>query len=167
MTSRISLTTDGWKPKHQNRSYFCLTCHFIDYEWKLHKRVIAFHVVPFPHHNINLSAWLKERILEWNIDRKLFSVVVDNASNNAGMLNGVKGWLNGKKCLVRGGEMFHLRCVPHILKFNCEEWIRNDRGFARENSENGKIHLKLSSERRGIYSCLGPEKNESQQAYSI
>lgn len=115
LTSRVSLTTDGWKPKHQNRSYFCVTCHYIDADWVLHKRVISFRVVPYPHCGVDLSAWLKERILEWNIDNKLSSVVVDNASNNLGMLLGIKNWLNGKKALVHNGDMFHMRCVPHIL----------------------------------------------------
>ncbi|KAL8126002.1 hypothetical protein AgCh_013336 [Apium graveolens] len=115
LNSRVSLTTDGWKLKHQQRSYFCVTCHYIDDAWVLHKRIIAFCVVPYPHHGVNLSEWLKERILEWNIDNKLSSVVVDNASNNLGMLSGIKTWLNGKKALVHNGDMFHMRCVPHIL----------------------------------------------------
>ena len=77
LNSRVSLTTDGWKPKHQSRSYFCVTCHYIDDAWVLHKRIIAFRVVPYPHHGVNLSQWLKDRILEWNIDNKLSSIVVD------------------------------------------------------------------------------------------
>ncbi|WOH11305.1 hypothetical protein DCAR_0830786 [Daucus carota subsp. sativus] len=101
LTSRVSLTTDG--------------CHYIDDNWELHKRVISFRVVPYPHGGVNLSAWLKERILEWNIDNKLSSIVVDNASNNSGMLLGIKNWLNGKRVLVHNGDMFHMRCVPHIL----------------------------------------------------
>ncbi|KAL6542546.1 hypothetical protein OROMI_024148 [Orobanche minor] len=115
LNSRVNLTTDGWKPKYQQRSYFCVTCHYIDDAWVLHKRSIAFRVVPYPHHGVNLSEWLKERILEWNIDNKLSSVVVDNASNNSGMLSGIKTWLNGKKSLVHNGDMFHMCCVPHIL----------------------------------------------------
>ncbi|KAL8103351.1 hypothetical protein AgCh_027788 [Apium graveolens] len=117
LTSRVSFTTDGWKPKHQNRSYFCVTCHYIDDDWVLHKRVISFRVVPYPHGGVNLSAWLKERILEWNIDNKLSSIVVDNASNNIGMLLAIERlkeldpefkflpseleWENGKKVCDR------------------------------------------------------------------
>ncbi|XP_074336027.1 zinc finger BED domain-containing protein RICESLEEPER 2-like [Apium graveolens] len=31
------------------------------------------------------------------------------------MLLGIKKWLNGKRALVHNGDMFHMRCVPHIL----------------------------------------------------
>lgn len=31
------------------------------------------------------------------------------------MLQGIKSWLNGKKALIHNGDMFHMRCVPHIL----------------------------------------------------
>lgn len=115
LSSRVTLTTDGWKPKHQNRGYFCITCHYIDDNWVLHKRIISFHVVQYPHHGALLSEWLKGRILDWNIDKKMFSIVVDNASNNSGMLEGIKGWLNSKNALLHGGDMFHLRCCAHII----------------------------------------------------
>ncbi|XP_074362243.1 uncharacterized protein LOC141702485 isoform X1 [Apium graveolens] len=32
-----------------------------------------------------------------------------------GMLLGIKNWLNGKRALVHNGDMFHMRCVAHIL----------------------------------------------------
>ena len=78
LNCRVSLIIDGWKPKYQLGSYFCVTCHYIDDAWALHKRIIAFRVVPYPNHGVNLSEWLKERILEWNTDNKLSLFVVDN-----------------------------------------------------------------------------------------
>lgn len=115
LSSRISLTTNRWKPKPQNRGYFCLTCHYINDDWVLRSRIIVFRVVEYPHHGLNMGEWLKNRILEWNLDKKLFSVVVDNASNNTGMLDGIRTWLNGKDSLIHNGDMFHLRCAPHII----------------------------------------------------
>lgn len=41
MSSRVSLTTDTWS-SNQNLCYMCLTAHFIDDDWKLHKRIINF-----------------------------------------------------------------------------------------------------------------------------
>lgn len=37
--SRVSLTADTWT-SNQNKGYMCITCHFIDKEWKLQKRII-------------------------------------------------------------------------------------------------------------------------------
>jgi len=110
LTSRVTLTTDGWTSDHQNHGYFCVTCHYIDSDWKLHKRLIAFHVVQYPHDGLHLCDWLRNRVLEWNIDKKLFAVVVDNASQNFGMLDGMKKWLNDKSSLLHDGDMFHIRC---------------------------------------------------------
>ena len=38
---RVCLTTDTWT-SIQNLNYMCLTCHFIDDAWKLHKRILNF-----------------------------------------------------------------------------------------------------------------------------
>lgn len=40
---------------------------------------------------------------------------MDNASQNSGMLDGIKDWLNGKGALVRHEELFHIRCSAHIM----------------------------------------------------
>ncbi|KAL2902339.1 Zinc finger BED domain-containing protein RICESLEEPER 3 [Bienertia sinuspersici] len=37
LSSRVCLTTDTWT-SGQNLSYMCLTAHFIDDDWKLHKK---------------------------------------------------------------------------------------------------------------------------------
>ena len=39
--ARVCLTTDTWT-SGQNLSYMCLTAHFIDDDWNLHKRIINF-----------------------------------------------------------------------------------------------------------------------------
>lgn len=38
---RVCLTTDAWT-SNQNLSYMCLTAHFIDNNWKLHKKILNF-----------------------------------------------------------------------------------------------------------------------------
>lgn len=58
-TSRISLTTDLWTPKHQRLGYCCVTCHFIDNEWIFHKKIIAFQWVQCPHSGEVLAEWMK------------------------------------------------------------------------------------------------------------
>ena len=40
-TQRICLTTDCWTSL-QNISYMCLTAHFIDNDWNLHKGILNF-----------------------------------------------------------------------------------------------------------------------------
>jgi hypothetical protein len=41
LNCRFSYTMDVWT-SNQNKGYLCVTCHFIDDEWKIHKRIINF-----------------------------------------------------------------------------------------------------------------------------
>ena len=41
---RVCLTTNAWTSP-QNVSYMCLTTHFIDNNWKLHKKILGFRQV--------------------------------------------------------------------------------------------------------------------------
>jgi hypothetical protein len=43
--ARVCLTTDTWTSV-QNLNYMCVTCHFIDSDWNLHKRIINFSLIP-------------------------------------------------------------------------------------------------------------------------
>ncbi|XP_061350429.1 zinc finger BED domain-containing protein RICESLEEPER 1-like, partial [Gastrolobium bilobum] len=49
--NKISITTDMWKSSHQIAEYMVITCHFIDSEWKLQKRVLSFVKVPLQAYN--------------------------------------------------------------------------------------------------------------------
>ena len=106
-SSKVSITTDLWTSDHQNLGYCCVSCHFLDDDWVLHKKIIAFYHIESPYTGEALGEWLKTCILEWNLDKKLYTVVVDNASNNEPMVNILKTWLNGKEALHLNGDLFH------------------------------------------------------------
>jgi hypothetical protein len=42
---RVCLTTDCWT-SIQNLNYMCITAHFIDNKWNLHKRILNFCLIP-------------------------------------------------------------------------------------------------------------------------
>lgn len=46
-----------------------------------YKKIIAFQWIQCPRDV--LAKWIKTRILDWNIDRKLVTIVEDNAKNSA------------------------------------------------------------------------------------
>lgn len=111
LPSRICLTTDTWT-SIQNLSYMCLTAHYIDADWKLHKKIIIF--CPISSHSGEVIGKAIERcLLDWEIDR-IFTITVDNASsNNVGMMY-LKRKLNSWKRSLQG-DYLHRRCVAHIL----------------------------------------------------
>ena len=76
---RLCLTIDAWT-SIQNINYMSLSAHWIDSEWKLHKRILNFCQVS-NHTGEVIGQVIENCLLEWGID-KLFTVTVDNASSN-------------------------------------------------------------------------------------
>jgi hypothetical protein len=60
--SRVAITTDCWT-SFQNLNYLTFTAHFIDREWKYHKRIISFTNVP-NHKGETLGKKLEEVLKE-------------------------------------------------------------------------------------------------------
>ncbi|XP_065869662.1 zinc finger BED domain-containing protein RICESLEEPER 1-like isoform X1 [Euphorbia lathyris] len=114
LSSKICLTTNTWTSV-QNLSYLCLIAHFIDDDWKLHKRIIGF--CPISDRSGEVIGMAVERcLLHWGIDR-VFSVT---SSHDVG-LQYLKKRLNSWKGTVLGGEYLHVRCVAHILNLIVED----------------------------------------------
>ncbi|KAI5668020.1 hypothetical protein M9H77_17873 [Catharanthus roseus] len=87
---RITLTTDIWTSEHANIAYTCLTAHFVDDNWELKKKILAYRHIPYSHDGETLFRFINDLILEWNLDKKLFCMVVDNASSNDAMVRHLK-----------------------------------------------------------------------------
>jgi hypothetical protein len=52
---------------------------------------------------------------EWGIDKKIFTITLDNASVNDHCVELLKQKLNIKRALLCEGEFLHLHCCTHIL----------------------------------------------------
>ena len=77
----FSTTMDMWT-SNQNKGYMCVTVHWIDDEWIIQKRIIKFMHVEGRHTGLNMSGEFIACILRWFIEKKMFSLTLDNASSN-------------------------------------------------------------------------------------
>ncbi|KAJ3691444.1 hypothetical protein LUZ61_020608 [Rhynchospora tenuis] len=68
--------------KGKDRGFMSLTCHFIDDQWKMRKRIINFTNLPSPHTGKNISNAIYEKFVLWNLDKRVFCLVLDNATSN-------------------------------------------------------------------------------------
>jgi len=59
----VCLTTDCWS-SIQNLNYLCLTAHFIDNEWKLHKRILNFCLIK-NHKGETIGRKIEKCLLRW------------------------------------------------------------------------------------------------------
>ena len=66
LSCRITLTTDIWTADHSNVAYACLTAHYINDNWELKKKILAYKDIPYPHYGETLFKFINELILERN-----------------------------------------------------------------------------------------------------
>ncbi|KAL4280516.1 hypothetical protein GQ457_03G012420 [Hibiscus cannabinus] len=111
---RVAITTDMWTSDHQNRGYMVVIAYYVDNSWTLQKCIIRFEYVPTPHTSDVIATRLMKCFLDWNFDRKLMSITIDNCSVNDGVVELLLDRL-GSDTLVVDGAFFHMRCCAHIL----------------------------------------------------
>ncbi|KAL0349413.1 UNVERIFIED_CONTAM: hypothetical protein Sangu_1169100 [Sesamum angustifolium] len=70
--------------------------------------------VPAPHTAEVLADTLVESLMDWNIDRKVSIITVDNCTTNDAMINHLLQKLPTKDMLL-DGKVLHMRCCAHIL----------------------------------------------------
>jgi hypothetical protein len=115
---RVCITTDCWTSQQQD-SYMTVTSHFIDKEWKLHKKIIGFFKVK-GHRGEDIGKHLLTCLMEWGLD-KVMTITVDNASSNDGGIGYVKRHM---KTLIAGGKYLHMRCAAHIVNLIVSDGLK-------------------------------------------
>ncbi|XP_059436467.1 zinc finger BED domain-containing protein RICESLEEPER 2-like [Corylus avellana] len=110
---RVNITIDMWTSS-QRVSYMVVTCHFVDSNWLLQKRILNFCNVPPPHSGVVIVEALRNSFIEWGILDKVFTIIVDNASANAAAIDILRDDSELRGNLPIGGLMFHVRCYAHI-----------------------------------------------------
>ncbi|ONM16336.1 Zinc finger BED domain-containing protein DAYSLEEPER [Zea mays] len=112
LNSRICLTSDLWT-SNQKLGYLCLTAHYIDANFILKKKTIAFKDVKYPHTGLAIEEVITKCLIEWGIKEKVFTITLDNASNNQSACDLLRE--SGRSDMLFGGEHLHVRCCAHIL----------------------------------------------------
>ncbi|XP_074279075.1 zinc finger BED domain-containing protein RICESLEEPER 2-like [Silene latifolia] len=112
MSSRVCLTTYCWT-SGQNLGYMCLTAHFIEADWNLHKRIINFCQIP-GHSGKVIGQSIEKCLLGWDL-KNVLTVTVDNASSNDVAVDYLRRKFNNSECDIMEGKYLHMRCASHIL----------------------------------------------------
>uniref|UniRef100_A0ACD5Z4H5 Uncharacterized protein n=1 Tax=Avena sativa TaxID=4498 RepID=A0ACD5Z4H5_AVESA len=120
---RFSTTMDMWT-SGQNKGYMCITAHWIDDNWCMQKRIIKFMHVEGQHSGVNLALHFYDSIVDWNLDRRLLALSMDNASANDKCAETLVLKFNKKTPLICEGIFFHVRCLNHILNLVAQDGLR-------------------------------------------
>ncbi|TYG74062.1 hypothetical protein ES288_D04G152600v1 [Gossypium darwinii] len=111
----ICLTSDNWNSEHTNDEYICIAAHWVDKDWKLQKRIIRFRALFPPYDGLNIADELVLCLSQWDIDKKIFSITLDNASYNDVMISCLKNRFRANRAILCDGAFFQVRCCAHIL----------------------------------------------------
>ncbi|XP_071916216.1 zinc finger BED domain-containing protein RICESLEEPER 2-like [Coffea arabica] len=90
---------------------------------KLKKRVLNFVHIPPPRRGVEIAAAIFKCAKEWEIDHKIHTISVDNASNNDVAIRLLKDDFSRSKKLLCGGKLFHVRCCAHILNLVVQDGL--------------------------------------------
>ncbi|XP_071714164.1 zinc finger BED domain-containing protein RICESLEEPER 2-like [Rutidosis leptorrhynchoides] len=61
---------------------------------------------------------------EWGIEKKVFTITLDNASYNTSLIDSLKGHLALNDGLVCGGDFMHIRCGAHVLNLIVQSGLK-------------------------------------------
>ncbi|XP_038987604.1 zinc finger BED domain-containing protein RICESLEEPER 2-like [Phoenix dactylifera] len=142
---RISLTTDLWT-SNQTIGYICITGHFLDSEWKLQKRILNFCSLAPPHTGIAIADCILQCLTEWEIEDKVSTITLDNASSNDTAVKVLRDNFAIKGKLYFSGKIFHVRCCAHVLNLMVQDGLAEIRDVI-ENIRESVKYLKMSPSR--------------------
>ena len=77
-----------------------------------------------PHNGPILAERVIHLLKKWGIDKKKFSLTLDNAKYNDGLVNVLKHHLSLTNTLLCDGNFFHIRCSAHILNLIVQEGLK-------------------------------------------
>ncbi|KAH1147770.1 hypothetical protein GYH30_042756 [Glycine max] len=117
----VCLTTDCWTSV-QNLSYLCLTVHFIDENWKLHKRILNF--CPLTNNKGETIGKKIEKCLEGWLIGRVFSITVDNVSSNDVAISYLKSGIEDWNTNPLKEEKLHVRYCAHILNLVVNDGLK-------------------------------------------
>jgi hypothetical protein len=107
----------------------CVTGHFVDCNWTLHKRILSFKRIQ-DHKASSIVQELEDCLLEWHIDRVL-TITVDNASSNDATIDQFRRrqLFESIGCsalkIVCGHEYLHCRCCAHVLNLIVSDGLKD------------------------------------------
>jgi len=120
---RICLTSDLWTSIIGEGS-IALIAHYVNKNWKLCAKILNFCHYPPPHIGFELSKKINGFLHDCEIEKRIFSLTLDNASTNYVLIRTLKSEFLLQNSLVCIGEFLHIRCCAHILNLIVQEELK-------------------------------------------
>ena len=86
----------------------------------LNKRIISFKTINTPHSGKNIATLIDDEIIDLGIRDQIFTITLDNASNNDAAIQRLKIFWQIKE---DHAKLFHVRCA-HILNLIVKDGLK-------------------------------------------
>ncbi|RVW39644.1 hypothetical protein VitviT2T_017406 [Vitis vinifera] len=120
LSGKISLGADMWNASGDVQ-YLCLTSQYIDESWELQKKILNFVIMDPSHTEDMLSEVIMTCLMDWDIDRKLFSMSLDCCSTNDNIMCRIRDRLSQNRFLLCDGQLFDIRCAANLVNMMVQD----------------------------------------------
>ncbi|KAM2095052.1 hypothetical protein ACFX1X_017841 [Malus domestica] len=127
---RVCLTLDMWSSS-QSVGYVFITGHFIDADWKLHRRLLNVVMEPYPDSDSTLSHAVAVCLNDWSLENKLFSVTYDQPLSETALEN-LRPLLSNKNPLILNGQLLVGHCMARTLNSIAKEVLAAGSGVVKK-----------------------------------
>ncbi|CAH9123067.1 unnamed protein product [Cuscuta epithymum] len=118
---RVTICSDIWEDEFHHIYYLGLTAHFVDHDWNMDKRVLAFREFNERHTAEHIFILMEHILIEYNLFDKVFVIGFDNATNNTAAIPKLRE-LCGANTLM--GRFFHQRCACHVINLCVQDGLK-------------------------------------------
>ncbi|XP_075499293.1 zinc finger BED domain-containing protein RICESLEEPER 2-like [Primulina tabacum] len=145
----------------------CLTAHFINANWNLHKRILNFCPIS-GHKGEEIGKCIERCLLDWSIGT-IFSITVDNASSNDGAIVYLQKKFDNWGNNILGGKYVNVRCIAHIINLVVQDGLKgNDEHVAISRVRGAVRYIRSSPARyKRFQECVQLEKIETNKLLTL
>lgn len=126
LPGKVSLSADRWTT-NGGTEYLCLIAHYIDDSWELKKKILNFLVIDPDQAEDMLSELIMTSLRKWDIDRKLFSLTIDNHTTYEKIVCRIRDQLCQHRFLMCEGQLFDVRCAASTVKILVQDVLETSR----------------------------------------
>ncbi|XP_042007772.1 zinc finger BED domain-containing protein RICESLEEPER 1-like isoform X1 [Salvia splendens] len=115
LPGKVSLSADRLAT-NRGSDYLCLIAHYIDDSWEVKKKILDFFSIDPSEAEDMLSELIMTSLRNWDIDRKLFSLTIDNLVTYDKIVCRIRDQLCQHSFLMCEGQLFDVRCAASMVK---------------------------------------------------
>jgi hAT family C-terminal dimerisation region len=113
--SSVHLTIDAWTTPHQTMALLGIVAHFVGADGKLYGIVIGLEELDGPHSGMNMAEYVLKVVQDYEIEKSIGYLVMDNASSNETLAYELERHLLMTHWT---SERHRLRCFGHVLNLS-------------------------------------------------